>query len=109
MSPLTLLLAQMVLVLPPSPARLTPVPHAHTRAPAYPPTPHPAVSVEVHHMRARHDWVLNPSVMIANALTAFVLNLVSARAHGHGHGQAGRHLGDDSLLINGASDINAFY
>lgn len=30
-------------------------------------------------MRARTDWKLNPSVMLANALTAFVLNLVRAR------------------------------
>lgn len=26
-------------------------------------------------MRARHDWQFNPSVLLANALTAFVLNL----------------------------------
>lgn len=29
-------------------------------------------------MMTRTDWVFNPSVMMANALTAFVLNLVRA-------------------------------
>lgn len=36
-----------------------------------------AVSVELNELRTRTDWVFNPSVMIANALTAFILNLVS--------------------------------
>lgn len=35
----------------------------------------PFLSVELLKMRVRHDWVLNPSVMVANALAAFVLNL----------------------------------
>lgn len=35
----------------------------------------PFVAVEVPHMRVTHDWKLNPPVMIANALAAFVLNL----------------------------------
>ena len=26
-------------------------------------------------MRGRHDWIFNPSVMLANAMTAFILNL----------------------------------
>jgi hypothetical protein len=37
------------------------------------------VSVELPNMTARTDWVFNPSVMLANALTAFILNLVSLK------------------------------
>lgn len=35
-----------------------------------------SVAVELSELRTRVDWVLNPSVMVANALTAFILNLV---------------------------------
>mmetsp|Transcript_7911 Transcript_7911/g.16979 ORF Transcript_7911/g.16979 Transcript_7911/m.16979 type:complete len:399 (+) Transcript_7911:320-1516(+) len=35
----------------------------------------PFLSVEMYRMKASHDWVFNPSVMLANALTAFILNL----------------------------------
>jgi hypothetical protein len=38
----------------------------------------PAVSVELNRLRTTHDWSFNPSVMLANALTAFILNLVSS-------------------------------
>ncbi|KAJ9506998.1 hypothetical protein QJQ45_030354 [Haematococcus lacustris] len=32
-------------------------------------------SVELHNMTKRNDWTFNPSVMLANAMTAFILNL----------------------------------
>eukprot|EP00798_Chlamydomonas_sp_ICE-L_P024449 gene24449-10049_t len=35
----------------------------------------PFLSVDLPTMRTNTDWVFNPSVMIANALTAFILNL----------------------------------
>ena len=35
-----------------------------------------SVAAELSELRTRVDWVFNPSVMMANALTAFVLNLV---------------------------------
>ncbi|KXZ55498.1 hypothetical protein GPECTOR_2g1047 [Gonium pectorale] len=35
----------------------------------------PFVSVELSRLRTTHDWTFNPSVMLANALTAFILNL----------------------------------
>ena len=35
-----------------------------------------AVSVELRTIRTTHDWTFHPSVMLANALTAFILNLV---------------------------------
>lgn len=36
----------------------------------------PFLAVELGELRTRTDWVFNPSVMLANALTAFILNLV---------------------------------
>ncbi len=36
----------------------------------------PFCLVELNEIRTRTDWVFNPSVMVANALTAFILNLV---------------------------------
>ncbi|KAJ9528880.1 hypothetical protein QJQ45_000442 [Haematococcus lacustris] len=35
----------------------------------------PFFSVELHNMTKRNDWTFNPSVMLANAMTAFILNL----------------------------------
>ncbi|PNW80203.1 hypothetical protein CHLRE_08g382350v5 [Chlamydomonas reinhardtii] len=35
----------------------------------------PFLSVELNKLRTTHDWTFNPSVMLANALTAFILNL----------------------------------
>lgn len=35
----------------------------------------PFCIVELNEIRTRTDWVFNPSVMVANALTAFILNL----------------------------------
>lgn len=36
----------------------------------------PAVFVEMNTLRTTHDWHFKPAVMLANALTAFILNLV---------------------------------
>jgi uncharacterized membrane protein len=35
----------------------------------------PFVSVELHHIQTTPNWTLNPPVMLANAMTAFILNL----------------------------------
>ncbi len=32
-------------------------------------------------LRTTHDWHFKPAVMLANALTAFILNLVSGGSH----------------------------
>lgn len=40
------------------------------------------MSVELSKLRSTHDWTFNPSVMLANALTAFILNLVGGGRFG---------------------------
>ncbi len=44
-----------------------------------------AVLKELPDMLQRTDWSLQPAVMLANALTAFILNLVSTAGTHHSH------------------------
>lgn len=54
------------------------------------------MSVELNKLRTTHDWTFNPSVMLANALTAFILNLVSGVGDGW-VGPMGRGRGEGSV------------
>jgi len=38
----------------------------------------PAVAADVPYLLSHSDWTFHPSIMLANALTAFILNLVRA-------------------------------
>lgn len=51
--------------------------HTHTQRTQTHTITTPTVTVDLPHLMTHSDWSINPSIMLANALTAFILNLVS--------------------------------